>query len=371
MDDFFSIDYWAARESFLAASQGCRAHVDSFRNELAERDGQFLFTDVAVVGDVSAENVLVLMSGTHGVEGFAGSAIQTGVMRSGSLCELGCNLKVVMIHAINPYGFAWLRRTNEDNIDLNRNFMDYSAALPANPDYDRLAAAISPANNSMTSNFLGSLRFVTYRACHGAAALQRAVTRGQYSHPQGLFYGGTAPSWSNLTLAEICSKFLVRAKRVVFVDVHTGLGPYGYGELIINEPVSHPAFSRALACWGKERVKSTVTGDSVSSQLSGCVNLAISRMLAGADVTAVGLEFGTLPAMEVFNRMRSENWLHHYGGDNHKDSKPIRSKFLQAFCPVEEGWRQAVWEQGGRIVKRALQALGESHRGADPTSLCR
>ena len=35
-----------------------------------------------------------------------------------------------------------------------------------------------------------------YLAEHGPRAIQRAISGGQYSHPEGLFYGGAAPTWS-------------------------------------------------------------------------------------------------------------------------------------------------------------------------------
>lgn len=357
MNTFFSKDYLSARAAFLAASQNCGACVETYRNELAEGDGPSLYTDVAIIGDASAEKALVLMSGTHGVEGFAGSAIQTGAMDSGLFDNIGSNLKIVMIHALNPYGFANLRRTNEDNVDLNRNFLDFTAPLPENQDYDRLADVIAPKSFAPQHNMIASLRIMLYRLRYGRTALQQAVSSGQYKHPTGLFYGGDAPVWSHVTLREIVERFLSNARRVGLIDIHTGLGPHGFGELILHEASDDPALTRAAEWWGEERIKSAAGGDSVSSQLAGTVNLALSRMLPDAEVTAAGLEFGTLPLLDVFKAMRAENWLFHHGQEGALDSSGIKRGLLQAFCPDDDGWRKKVLEQGQWAVARACAAL--------------
>ena len=45
-----------------------------------------------------------------------------------------------MIHALNPFGFAHLRRANEDNVDLNRNFVDHEGGnYPENDLFARSA----------------------------------------------------------------------------------------------------------------------------------------------------------------------------------------------------------------------------------------
>ena len=148
--ELFSSDYSEARAKFLAACEAANAPVEHFRNPETGPSGEPLFTDVTVLGPDDAERVLLLCSGTHGVEGFAGSAIQTGLLRDGIAERLPDGVRLVMIHALNPFGFAHLRRTNEDNVDLNRNFIDHAVAHPLNPGYDDLAEIISPKTYSRT-----------------------------------------------------------------------------------------------------------------------------------------------------------------------------------------------------------------------------
>jgi len=357
IDQFFSRSYAEARQAFLSAANRAGAAVESFQNPYSMKANVPLLTDVATLGPVDAKNALVLISGTHGVEGFAGSAIQVGLLRSGISGWPKPNVQIVMIHAFNPFGFAMLRRSNEDNVDLNRNFIDHSGTYPENLEYAKLSKAIAPSVMSVPANVLALLRILVYWLCHGRARLQQAVTHGQYTHPRGLFFGGRHAVWSNRILHEIAGRYLSGAKRVISIDVHTGLGPYGYGEVILNDAEEAPAYQRALTWWGRERVRSTVSGKSVSAHLSGTINLAFAKMLPETEVTAVGLEFGTLPGLKVLRVMRAENWLHHYADQDHAEAAKIKEQLLRAFYPDDELWKQKVWEQGQLVIEQTLSTI--------------
>lgn len=355
--EFFSADYHEARQKFLESAKAAGAELDSYCNDHGGTAAGRLFADVAAYGPANAENLLVLMSGVHGVEGFAGSAIQTGLFQENIVAKLPQNTGLVMIHAINPYGFAHLRRFNEDNVDLNRNFINHDEPYPANKGYESLADVIAPKSHSSLAQVASTLKILWLRLLHGSSSLQEAVSRGQYTHPYGLFYGGNSAVWSNRTLHAIVDRYLSAARNTIVIDFHTGLGPYGYGEIIVSEPEDAPDYQRAVAIWGAGRVKSTVSGESVSSHLSGTIKLAFARMLPDTQVTAIGLEFGTLSPTKVFLAMREENWLHHHGGTNCRDADRIRQRLLNAFYPADDVWRLNVWEQGRMVVQQALSAL--------------
>src|SRR5262245_52312802 len=110
----FDTSYGAARTAFLAASAGAGAELASYRHPLPGPDGEPLFLDTARLGPPDARRVLFVASGTHGIEGFCGSGIQTNLIASGLFARRPADVAVVLIHAVNPWGFAWLRRVNED-----------------------------------------------------------------------------------------------------------------------------------------------------------------------------------------------------------------------------------------------------------------
>jgi hypothetical protein len=354
---YFSSDYQEARHKFLEASTAIGAKIESFKSPNSGPEGEPLYTDVALIGPKDASAILVLVSGTHGVEGFAGSGIQTGLLQQGIASSLKPNRSIVMIHAINPYGFAHLRRFNEDNVDLNRNFVDHTKPYPPNQGYKELANAINPKSISFWSNVKTGFNLFWYRLKNGKNKLIVAISYDQYTHPQGIFYGGQSEIWSNKTIRAIASRYLSNAERVEVVDFHTGLGPYGNAEVILNEEEYSLVYKRAVESWGDSKVKTTVSGKSVSVHLQATLKLAFPVMLPNAEVTAVTLEFGTLPAMKVFWALRAENWLHHHGGKGHPDAKRIKDDLLRAFYPDSEDWKSQVWKKGKEVVEQALVHL--------------
>jgi Protein of unknown function (DUF2817) len=125
MDSSFSENYPEARSKFIEAVKDAGGAASRYLLDRRGPDGGELSTDVAWFGPRDAKRVFVTISGTHGVEGFYGSATQIEWLRRGEVGRLPPGSASLLIHAINPFGFAWLRRTNEDNIDINRNWVDF------------------------------------------------------------------------------------------------------------------------------------------------------------------------------------------------------------------------------------------------------
>jgi hypothetical protein len=356
MSSSFSTNYQEARGKFLRACEAAEAHVESFANPNLGPDGNGLFTDVGVLGPETARATLVLQSGTHGVEGFAGSGIQVALLCGEFASRLPRSIRALFIHAINPYGFAYLRRVNEDNVDLNRNFVDHTKLYPRNAEYERLATAIAPKNLTSPARTIALARLFGYAAIHGRRALRKAITQGQFSHPDGLCFGGNSESWSNRTLRSIVKSHLSGSKQIAFVDFHTGLGPRGHGELIMNDTKESPAYKRAVAWWG-DRVKSTKAGEAASADLTGTLKLALSAMLPETEVTAASLEFGTVGAMQVFLALQAENWLHHCGNKDDGNADSIKAALKQAFFPDTDRWNAAIYSQAEQVVNQTLEAI--------------
>jgi len=249
-----------------------------------------------------------------------------------------------------------LRRANEDNVDLNRNFIDHTKPYPKNDGYAELADVISPKTISSWENKKLILRLLWYRLKNGKAARIQAVSGDQFTHPRGIFFGGHHETWSNKTLKEIARRYLSNAQKVIFIDFHTGLGPHGNAEVIMNVKADSSAYKRAIQWWG-DRVRTTVHGESVSVHLQASLKLAIPKMIPQVEVTNVSLEFGTYPAKDVFLALRAENWLHHHGGSDHQDAEKIKAELLRVFYPNTEKWKLQVWKQGKEVVEQALAHL--------------
>ena len=231
----FSPDYATARQRFRAAAERAGGAVRAYVNPLEGPNGEALAVDLAYFGARDARSVLLLVAATHGVEGFTGSAAQLDWLRLGQAAVLPDDMAVLLVHALNPHGFAWLRRVTEEGVDLNRNCLAFEAPPPDNPGYRELADAFVPDRLDEPTLAVAAERIAAYRLRHGERAFEAARSSGQYSHPDGIFYGGVAPSWSAAAIARIAVDYDLHARdRVAVIDFHTGLGSFGYGEPIVG-----------------------------------------------------------------------------------------------------------------------------------------
>src|SRR5215470_6387304 len=145
VSECFSDSYAEARPKFCAAAAAAGGAIGSWLNPKAKGpNGEALYLDTARFGAADAPAMLVLIAGTHGVEGHCGSGAEIAWLRNGGAARLPDGTGALLIHALNPHGFAWTRRVTRDNVDLNRNFVDHDKAYPNNEGYRALADAILP-----------------------------------------------------------------------------------------------------------------------------------------------------------------------------------------------------------------------------------
>ena len=243
----FAPSYAQARRKFLAAAEAAGLNVESHAHPMLGRDGELLAMDVVREGPRDAKALLIVSSACHGIEGFCGSGVQHALLGDAGWHELLRDRQVaaLYVHALNPYGFSWWRRTTHENVDLNRNFHDFGRPLPANPAYDEIAALLVPPTWPPSAEVNAALQ--RYVAAQGLQALQQAVTSGQHDHPEGLFYGGHNPTWSQVTLRHVLQDHATRCERLAWIDLHTGLGPSGHGERIFTGPDDGASVARASA----------------------------------------------------------------------------------------------------------------------------
>ncbi len=354
----FSGDYGAARRALLAAAEARGATLSSHPLGARGPDGEELAVDVAYLGPEAPERLLVVSSGIHGVEGFAGSALQHRLLREQlDGLELPADTGLLVVHALNPWGFAWLRRVNESNVDLNRNFLRHPEEHVPNPDYDALYPAINPTELGEESESESRARLLAFAQEHGARRLQEVLTCGQYAHPTGMQFGGRQDEESNRALRAIVRGELRGARKLSWVDVHTGLGPYGVPEMICEYPTDQPAYARMRAWYG-DAARSSVAGESVSAALHGVMERGVEAELpADCESTICAAEFGTYEPTRVFWAMRADNWLRHHGDRDSEQGARIRAELLEVFRPEDPAWERDVLERGAAILRQARDGL--------------
>ena len=352
----FSADYASARAKFRDAATAAGAVPDAFAHPEPGRSGELLATDVAWIGPRDAERVLVMISGTHGVEGFCGSGAQVDWLRRGEASRLSAGVAALLIHAINPYGFSWLRRVTQENVDLNRNWVDFDAPLPVNAGYNEIAAAVVPEAWTEEAQTASAQVLGGYMMTRGPAAFQQAVSGGQYRHSGGVFYGGVAPTWSRRTQTAIYAQYLGQAARVGIIDYHTGLGPWGFGERIVCDHPGSAGFARAETWYGAG-LTSPSGGTSTSAPISGDGLDAAPRLLPHAEVTGVAIEVGTQSLTEVLLALRADAWLHAHGDPLSPEAAPIKAAIRDAFYGDADDWKGMVAGQSLLATRQALAAL--------------
>ena len=142
----FSDSYEEARDRFLKAAKAKQIDIQSYINPNIGSLKEELSCDTAWMGPRNAKRVLVIISGTHGVEGFCGSGCQIDWMSRTNVEDLPIDVALLFIHAINPFGFSWCRRVTEEGCDLNRNYLDFSKPLPPNEGHDALVDYFVPSS---------------------------------------------------------------------------------------------------------------------------------------------------------------------------------------------------------------------------------
>jgi hypothetical protein len=354
--DSFSADYASARTKFREVARAAGGALETLGHPERGPDGGDLSTDVALVGPKSAERVLVMIAGTHGVEGFCGSGAQVDWLRRGEGAHLPAGVAVLLIHAINPYGFAWLRRVTEDNVDLNRNWIDFSAALPTNPGYDALADVAVPTEWTESAQLESARALAAYGAEHGPMGMQQALSGGQYAHPTGIFYGGQAPTWSRRTQTTIFAEYLTGAGRVGIIDYHTGLGPFGYGEQIITDAPPSGGYERARSWYGAA-ITCPASGTSTSADIKGDGLAAAPALLSQAEVTGMALEVGVQSLPETLGALRADAWLHAHGDPASPPGREIKKAVRAAFYGDADDWKGMVAGQSLLACRQAIKGL--------------
>ncbi|MBL4850326.1 MAG: DUF2817 domain-containing protein [Planctomycetes bacterium] len=359
--EHFSGDYAVARARFRSAAEAVGATLEAHPIGQRGPQGEDLCIDAAVLGSDRPRRTVVVSSGLHGVEGFVGSAVQHAVLTNQLACPsaIPSDVRVVILHALNPYGFAWVRRVNERNVDLNRNFLRPGERFGGAPDgYAELDGLLNPRRAPRRLSLL-KLKAALKIARHGMGALKNSVAGGQYEYPLGLFYGGAEPQKTQEILAAELGRWIgsETTERVYHVDLHSGLGPAGSYKLLVDHPAGAPAVAELSRHFGSDVVQPWEPNQGVAYEITGGLGTWCQEKFPDNGYDVLVAEYGTRPILEVIEGLHHENRAHHWGGGPTDPSTLYAKRLLmEAFAPSDPAWRQTVVPRGEHIVKRALLA---------------
>ena len=358
IEPWFAHDYRTARGLFLKAAEQKGLSVQSIVHPLRGPEGDELATDAVRIGPHDADKLVVLTSGMHGVELYCGSMCQAALIASGYFSSLPDGMAVLLVHAINPWGSAHGRRVNENNVDPCRNFLDFTRPLPENADYPRLHPHLADANRDDVVGDVARTALAELRAELGDAKYNAAKFGGQYTHADGVFFGGTAPEWTNRTITNLLWRHGARAKRVATIDYHSGVGPWGEALGVIVH--SGAGLERARRWYGEMVMapNDPAQDDPGYYPVTGHSSDGYEAALPDAEVTAMVLEFGSYPLERVARALGQEYWLHRQNGMcDPAEAAGIKADLAAHFNPDDPEWRERVWAISNRAIKQALSGL--------------
>lgn len=305
-----------------------------------------LTIDIASFGPEDARRVLLHSSGLHGVEGFAGSAIQLQLLVD--FPALPPDTALILVHILNPYGMAWLRRVNAGNVDLNRNFLvdeEYSGAPTAYAELDSFLNPRTPPSRDFY--FLKAAWLILRR---GMPALTQAIVGGQSEYPRGLFFGGRKIEEELAKYSDWLRRRLEPAEYVIAMDVHTGLGRFGEETLLV-EPGNYETLRTSFG----PRVVQLEAERGPAYRICGGLQNLIYKSALHAKIHFIGEEFGTYAAARVLHALREENRWHHHGtAAGITLDHGVKTNLMEMFCPSDNSWRRSVLDLGAELIQRAI-----------------
>ena len=355
--NFFSGSYIEAREKFLTSAKTSGGALETHINDAAgDLNGYPLATDICYFGPKKPRYLILISSGSHGVEGFCGSGVQVGLLENGIVDLFPKGMGIFLVHALNPYGFAHCRRVNEDNVDINRNFLNFSTKTA--PDNGRSITRddIYPANWTDASKLDVERKIRHFINAHGLSSFQKAVAPGQRSYPQDPFFAGTKQTWSRCLWENFVDRVLNLTTQVVHLDVHSGLGAYGALECILPVHEKGVAYRRAVDWYGEENLRCPTFANSSSPHIEGDLPSALRKRCPEA--VTVAFEFGTAELEEMLLAVILDNWLAFNLSVTPEQKINVKKRIKNAFYVDNDEWKKAVWRQSVDMIQKTIDGLG-------------
>jgi hypothetical protein len=355
---FFSATMSEADEKFR---EGCRLAgvTPSFhRNPKDGPSGEAVNIGVCSVGPPDAPNRLLIISATHGIEGYAGAAIQSGWLATRGPDALPPDTSLTMLHLLNPWGVAWNRRENEDNVDVFRNLLYCDHPSEPDPLYDLIDDTLDLANwpNRDVEEWQRKVAAATEE--YGQDRLTAAIRRGQHHRPLGMTYHGDRPVWSKRIFDQIVAEHLVGARHIGVIDIHTGFGDYGQGIVMSYDPPGSDKHSR-VSEWFDNEIYTPGSDADIPDHLVQLPFEWIENQVDGARVTAEILEFGTFPPEEIGDSFFANHHYHVFGDPLSEEGKKWGRQYRRFCYPEEDDWKGMVWQRGREVIEKTLIGLAD------------
>lgn len=346
MNEYFSDNYGEARDKFLAKCEQVGFRQMRFR--VPAEESPELFIDFALLKR-DPKKCLIHISGVHGIEGYAGSAVQNAILDH-KFSEDGAS--ILFIHALNPYGMAFYRRANAQNVDLNRNCLK-NRDPSQNTDYLFFDSYLNPS--SFWGFYTGALKAYYQYKRLGKARSSQAIASGQTLKSGGLFFAGDSIQREIKLVQEFLYSHLKEIETSFVIDLHTGLGNYCQELLFIDQDKENSSISLFEKTF--HRKINHPNPENGIYENRGPLSDGIRAALPKTKVHYCLQEFGTRPEKNTFAALRLENYEWKKRVLQNYPKRSIVQQMLNTFCPPEAEWRNNLLELGKSRFFQALSTL--------------
>lgn len=322
-------------------------------SEYAVDEGDSLYIDnIYLPSTGEKENLIVLTTGVHGMEGYIGSVMLDVFFEEIYPGIDTAKTGILVVANVNPYGMKYMRRYNENNVDLNRNFIiDWqNFDMASNKDYPEVKEFLQPEGkigNALWHEAGFYLSLAKEALTKGADKVSDALLTGQYEYPQGVYYGGNGDEKSTTYLKSVFNGCLDgEYNNIVHIDIHSGYGPR-YNMVIFNSVYETMTEAETKKAFGYDYVIShdsesfyATTGDTTDY----FYRLAESKNTE-KELFSTCFEFGTIGDSFIDSILSlkytvDENRQHWYPTDNAVASEVVKENYNELFYPTETEWRE-------------------------------
>lgn len=365
---FEAPDYFSSRDEFrswVALAKESSYSAQLYSDKVESSVSGDLSVDSLYVKRPEAKGLLIMTAGVHGVEAPAGFLVLRKLIKENWRELEDTKLDFYFVHSVNPYGFAFKRRVNENNVDLNRNFLiDRQLFGKSSETYKELYPVLNPQKKLKRSWWRSATRFASHiwnALTYDFQQMRQAIAEGQYEFPEGIFYGGDTEQDETLIMQQRILPLVDSYKAVLFLDLHTGLGEEGEMLLFANSDQSHTSVDAFDATF--RGFKTRQGDDEDLYEPDGDIEDFFCHLIIKKKKTCVPMtiEFGSVPTKSVLasiqrlNRFIDENQAQNQGTEPAELNAQITQEFFETFTILKDSWRRQVEHAADHKILRMIQ----------------
>ena len=365
---WFPASYEESRERFhqnLARVQALWPSAQLHQHCLAG-DEDLTIDWISAEAVAHTEKILVITTAEHGIEGYVGSAILSYFFEHFLDRLTPKNTDLLLVHTINPWGMKNLRRTNANNVDLNRNFVWIPDEIdPAfNLELNQLTSFLTPAR-PVPTRLIAQLRFNLHLWIMiikmGFTSLRAISSLGHYHQPKGIHYGGDQIQEETRVMMDLYRQVFQQSDQILHLDMHTGWGPRDQMSLV-NSYLEKRGSKELTEYFSYPQIVATIPGEfySMRGDMIDYVYTLREKKFPNTKLFATSFEFGTLgdsiiAEIRGLRAMILENQNFWFGTRGVRTKKWVAREFQEMFYPQEKKWAAKAFADADQAFENILQ----------------